>query len=237
MGRPRVHALSSGPRAGSSRREANGHGPWWGRAPRPSTGTTAMRGFGLPDHRADEARTSRRMELVAAFSDALRGTQDEARVMGVLGEILRGLGLNGYVALLGEDRSFLVGRMVAVSAAGAAEMERLLGHALIGARIELAEAPPYRAAVAGAKVERIDAPVWWARLALPRLGRMEADAVARLVEMGDVVLAPIRIGDDVRGVLTVWANNLDDADVAVAEILGRVLGGAFVGRAGALRAH
>jgi hypothetical protein len=230
MSRPRVRKVSTGPRGGSSRPRAGG-GAWWTHAQTRRVAPTGVlgQGFGPPDHRADEARTSRRLELVAGLVGAAQVAHDEDAVMVALVTCLRGLGLNGYAALLADEGSALVGRMLTVSATGAAEIERLVGRAVVGARIALSDAPPYQAALESGRAARVDAPLWWARLAVPGLGQREAEAVARLMELGDVVLAPIAAGDEVLGVVTVWAAGLDSADVALAEILGRVAGVALAG--------
>jgi hypothetical protein len=230
MSRPRVRRLSTGPRAGSARPEVGGVA-WWTRAQarRVQTGGVLGQGLGPPDHRADEARTSRRLELVAGLVGAAQVASDEDAVMAALATCLRGLGLNGYVATLAADGGALVGRMLAVSASGAAEVERLVGRAVVGARMDLADAPPYLAAMEGRRATRVDTPLWWARLASPGLGPREAEAVARVMEMGDVVLAPIAAGHEAIGVLTVWAIRMDESDLALAEILGRIVGVSLAG--------
>jgi hypothetical protein len=232
MSRPRVRRVSTGPRAGSSRPSGGGTA-WWTHAQPRRVGPTDTlgRSFGPPDHAADEARTSRRLELVAGLVSAVQLAPDEEAVMAALANALRDLGLNGYASVLAGDRASLVGRMLAVSASGAAEIERLAGRALVGARIELADATPYLAAMGSGRAVRVDAPLWWARLAAPGLGQRQAEAVARLIELREVALAPIAAGDEVLGVLTVWAVRLDDADVALTEILGRVAGVALAGLA------
>ena len=79
------------------------------------------------------------------------------------------------------------------------------------------------------RTARVDAPLWWARLAVPGLGPREAEALAHLMDLGDAVLGPITAGDEALGILTVRASNLSDADLALAEILGRVAGVALDG--------
>lgn len=237
MSRPRVRTLSGGRRAAAARSPSLA--AWWTRTRRPGVGSSSrtVGGLGPPDHAADEARTFGRLAFVAALVDATQLAPDQDAVWAALRTALRGLGLNGYGSLLADGGAFLVGGTLAVSAAGAAELERVVARAPEGARIGVAGATPYRAVLETGQTVRVEAPQRWARLALPSLGEQEARAVAGLIELGDAVLAPIAAGDDVFGVLTVWAPRLSEADVALAGILGRVVGVALAGLADGAAAH
>src|SRR5579884_947091 len=144
MSRPRVRTLSGGRRAGVARTLSPA--PWWLRTQRPDAGASSrwIGGFAPAGHAADEARTSRRLTAVADLMDAAQRARNRAAVWTALATALRRLGLNGYAALHADRGTFPAGGMLAVSAAGAAEIERILGRAPAAARLGPADATPYR---------------------------------------------------------------------------------------------
>ena len=70
-------------------------------------------------------------------------------------------------------------------------------------------------------------PLAWVFGDAATIGLVEADAVGVLIGLGEAFLAPITDGLDVFGVLTTWAPRLTGPDQAIAEILGRLAGGAL----------
>lgn len=236
MSRPRVRKLSGGPRPGSSRPAAH-PAEWWKHVPldrlAPRKGSNGW--AGSLDATVEEARAARRLGYLASLATGTQGATDDV-VFAALVSALRSLGINGNVAVLEPDGQVLVVKALALPCAATAEVERVLGEAVVGARIDLAEAAPYRAVAQEGRPARLDAPLWWARLAAHALGAEEAGAIAGLVQLGEVALAPIAAGGEVFGVLTVWASSLTDADLSTAEILGRIAGAALAAQRSAVGA-
>jgi hypothetical protein len=230
MGRPRVHKLSGGPR-GASARPRTDEVPWWTIAPlhgvAPGASDPAL--AGPLDAAGQEALAARRLGYLARLATSVR-TVGDAGLFTAVGETLRSLGLQGLVAMAEPDGAALVVKALFLGEAGTAEVERVLGEKVVGARIPLEDATPYRTVLETRSSARVDGTIWWARLASPGLGPEEASAIARLIGLGDAVLAPIVAGQKPVGVLTVWAASLDDADVSTLEIVANLLGSA-VGRA------
>ena len=228
MSQPRVRSLSAGPRRGTARPILPA-GPWWTRGPRPSSPHSGPAGA-APRPVAwlgEVGRADRHEATLAGAADAMQTAVDEAGVFAAASAALERLGLNAHLATLEPGGAALVVRTVVLPQAAAAEVERILGRPLVGARIDLDVPTPYQTVVRDGRVARVDAPLWWVRLAALPIGRAEADAVAALIRLGDVVLAPIAAGPPVLGVLTIWSATLGEADASTAELLGRMLGGAL----------
>jgi hypothetical protein len=174
------------------------------------------------------------MGTLAGAGAAAQAAPDEEGVLAAVGSALVALGLNGHLALVEPGAAVLVIRAVVLPWSGLAQVERVLGRPLVGAGIDLGPATPYRAAVRGERAARVEEPLAWALLAAPGLGRDEARGIGALIRAGEVALAPLTAGGDALGVLTVWATALSAADLATAEVLGRIGGGALAAqRAGA----
>jgi hypothetical protein len=167
------------------------------------------------------------MGTLARAAAAAQAAPDEGGVLAAVGAALFALGLNGHLAVLEPGGACLVVRTVVLPWSGLAQVERVLGHPGVGARIALGPATPYRTAVRGDRAVRVAEPLAWAMLAAPDLGRDEARGIGALIRAGEVVLAPLTAGGEALGVLTVWASALGEADLATAEILGRIAGGAL----------
>jgi hypothetical protein len=136
------------------------------------------------------------------------------------------MGLNAHLAIADPIGAFLVVRRI-ILPAGGEEVERILGGTALGRHIDLDVPTPYRRVFRDGVVERMVAPLLWVRLAVPTLDQEEAIAIAQLIEMGAVALAPITNGGSTLGVLTVWAPALNPADLSIAQMLGRIAGGAL----------
>jgi hypothetical protein len=216
------------PRAGQRDRPAGPDArPWWVRsAPVPAVGgpPAAARS---PEALAERGRAAGRLGTLARAAAAAQAANDEEDALAAVGAALFALGLNGHLALVEPGGTFLVVRAVVLPRAGLAQVERVLGHPVVGTRVDLAPTTPYRMAVDENRAVRLEEPLAWAILAAPGLGRDEALGIGALIRAGEVVLAPLTARGEALGVLTVWASALSEADLATAEILGRIAGGAL----------
>jgi hypothetical protein len=179
----------------------------------------------------EKSRLIRLDALADVASDAWTA-RDEDDVFDAIGTACARLGLNAHLGIADPTGTFLVVRRI-ILPAGGEEIERILGGTALGRRIALDVPTPYRRVFRDGAVERMVAPLLWVRLAVPTLGQDEAIAVARLIKMGAVALAPIVADGATLGVLTVWAPKLEPADLSIAQVLGRIAGGALA----ALRAR
>jgi hypothetical protein len=167
------------------------------------------------------------MGTLARAAAATQGAADEEGVLAAVGAALFALGLNGHLALVAPGSACLVVRTVVLPWSGLAQVERLLGHPGVGARIDAGPATPYGAALGADRAARVEEPLALALLAAPGLRRDEARAIGTLIRAGEVALAPLTAGGEALGVLTVWASALSEADLSTAETLGRLAGGAL----------
>lgn len=117
--------------------------------------------------------------------------------------LFRTLGLNGHLDFLDPGGSGLVIRSVVLDCAGLAEVERVLGRAVVGARIGLDTPTPDRRVAQTRRAARVGAPLWWARPLAPSLCLLEPEAIAGLVRLGEVTVVPVVAGGRTLGVLTV----------------------------------
>jgi hypothetical protein len=179
----------------------------------------------------DELRLGR-LDTLADIASQAWAAGDEDDLFDAIGNGCARLGLNAHLGIADPSGEFLTVRRI-VLPAGGEEIERILGGEALGRRIDLDLPTPYRHVFREGAVERMIAPLLWVRLAVPTLGQEEAIAVARLIQMGAVALAPITDGGRSLGVLTVWAPTLGAADLSAAQLLGRIAGGVLA----ALRAR
>jgi hypothetical protein len=227
MSQPRLHGVSAGKRAGTARPIPKTE-PWW--AHQESNGAARRSGAGVASmlpHLGEAGRADRHERGLAAAAEAIQAAPDAAEVFAALGSAVEHFGLNGHVAALEAGERELVVKSVALPWAALGEVERLLGHSVVGARLRLDEVPPYASVVRSGRSERVDEPMWWARLAVPGIEPTEARVIGRLIRLGDVVLAPILTDGRVFGVLTVWSSELSGATASTAELLGRMAGSAL----------
>ena len=180
----------------------------------------------------DEKTRVRRLDTLAEVASNAWAAVDEDAIYDAIGTGCARLGLNAHIGIADATGAFLVVRRI-ILPAGGEEVERILGGTALGRRIDLDVPTPYRRVFRDGAVERMVAPLLWVRLAVPTLGQDEAIAVARLIQMGAVALAPIAADGGTLGVLTVWAPTLEAADLSIAQMLGRIAGGALA----ALRAR
>jgi hypothetical protein len=173
-----------------------------------------------------------RLNTLADIASEAWAARNEDDLFDAIGTGCAQLGLNAHLGIADPTGQFLTVRRI-ILPAGGEEIERILGGAALGRRIDLDVPTPYRRVFREGAVERMIAPLLWVRLAVPTLGQEEAIAVARLIQMGAVALAPITDGRRSLGVLTVWAPTLGPADLSAAQLLGRIAGGALA----ALRAR
>ena len=136
-------------------------------------------------------------------------------------------GLTGHLALLDPTEQALVVRRAVLPWAWRAQIERAHGGPMVGMRIDAGPGTAHRAVVRDGSAMHAPEPLAWVIGEAPGIGPGEADAIGALVGLGEACLAPLADGREVFGVLTVWAPTLGRRDRAVAEILGRLAGGAL----------
>ena len=180
----------------------------------------------------DEKSRVRRLDVLAEVASNAWAAADEDAIYDAITTGCARLGLNAHIGIADTTGSFLVVRRIILTAGGE-EIERILGGTALGRRIALDMPTPYQRVFREGVAERMVAPLLWVRLAVPTLGQDDAIAVARLIQMGAVALAPIAAEGGALGVLTVWAPTLGAADLSLARMLGRIAGGALA----ALRAR
>ena len=216
----RSHARARGP--GS----ATGAGapdlrPWWSKksAPRPDRMVVTV-----PP--AVERETTR-LATIARAAAGIQRAADEHEVFAAVADAIERHGLSGHVASLDATGQFLEIRRTAMPWAHQAELERIHGGAMVGARIGVAAGGAHWTVVHQRCPMHAPEPLAWALAAAPGIGPVEADAIGAYVGLGEALLVPITDERDVFGVLTLWASSLTPSDRALAEILGRLAGGAL----------
>jgi hypothetical protein len=193
---------------------------WWSKsAPRP--GRTVVTVPPAPE------REATRLGTIAAAAAVVQRAADEHEVFAAVAEAIERHGLSGHVAALDPTGRFLEIRRTAMPWAHQAELERLHGGTMVGARIAVAAGSAHWTVVHQRCPMHAPEPLAWALAAAPGIGPAEADAIGAYIGLGEALLVPITDERDVFGVLTLWASGLTPSDRSLVEILGRLAGGAL----------
>lgn len=179
-------------------------------------------------------RTSRRMRVLtwAATEAQTAATEDE--IFAVIDAAIVRDGLNVHASMLAPDpangRARLTIRHVALTAPSLRQaIERLLGRPILGIQMDVERVEPYRRAIASGQPVLVPDAAGWLQEALPWLSPRAARALGGLRQVGQGMCVPITDGQVVLGVLSIWGESLDEADLPPMELLGRQAGGAVAG--------
>src|SRR5688572_7666701 len=98
---------------------------------------------------------------------------------------------------------------------------------MVGARIDVGTGGAHWSVLHQRCSMHAPEPLGWVLDAAAGIGPAESDAIAAFVGLGEALLVPITDEREVFGVLTLWASSLSSSDRTVAELLGRIAGGAL----------
>jgi hypothetical protein len=194
--------------------------PWWAMSP-PRAGWVDAGASPTPEREADH------LDAIASTAAALQLAPDERGVFDALGAAVELRGLSGHVSIVDRAAGSLEIRATTLPWAHQAELERLHGAPMVGARIPLDPGAAHRAVVHGGSSMHAPEALAWVLGAAPGVGPAEAASIGAFVGLGEALLVPITDGREVAGVLTVWAPMLTRSDRAFCEIIGRIAGGAL----------
>jgi hypothetical protein len=195
--------------------------PWWAMgAPRPGK-VVAVVASPLAEREAD------RLDAIASAAAAVQQAPDARGVFDAIEAAVERRGLSGHVATLDQTGTFLVIRGTMLPWAHQAQLERIHGAPMVGARIDLGPTTAHRAVVRDGASMHAPAALAWVLGVTPDVVPAEIDAISAFVGLGEVLLVPITDGREVSGVLTVWAPAVTRSERAFSEIVGRLAGGAL----------
>ena len=193
---------------------------WWAKsAPRPDRTVVAV----PPSVQRDASR----LDMVAAAAAVIQRASDEHEVFAAVAEAIELHGLSGHLAALDPTGLFLTVHRASLPWAHQAELERLHGGPMVGARIEIGTGGAHWSVLHQRCSMHAPEPLGWVLGAAADIGPADSDAIAAFVGLGEALLVPITDERDVFGVLTLWAPTLGSSDRMFAEILGRIAGGAL----------
>ncbi len=163
----------------------------------------------------DITKRKRAEQLLHALNEAALAMEQALtpqEVFAAVGTEFAKLGWSYAILLLNEDRRTLTPHHLSYDPRGIKAVKRLLGGDLSLAEIPLEAVEPFQQAIReGKSIFVADSEAL--RPALPTRARPLSVRIARLLRITKSVVAPLIVGDDTLGLLTVQADDLTEGDV------------------------
>jgi PAS domain S-box-containing protein len=161
----------------------------------------------------ESARSRRLLLALSQAAQAIERARTREEVYAVIGAHVSALGYEATILELTDDRAHLTISHLTIDAALLRIVEKLFRRSARGYRFPLVRDGFYRQVLASEQTilaEDDDQPF---REALPRLLRPLAGQVKRMLGVEQGILAPLKAGGEVRGLLVVTGSGLTEADL------------------------
>ncbi|MBI4789366.1 MAG: GAF domain-containing protein [Chloroflexi bacterium] len=165
--------------------------------------------------REEAERMAQRWELINAVGVFIQEESDPTRIFQVIGGELQKLRLHCFIALWDEPSQKLRLGYVSLAPAARRHLERLVGMSATEFRMNIADMPEFRRALAERRAVFFESSHEFIRRHWPQLSPEFAQRIVELAGLGKHINVPLLARDRSLGLLGLWGPDLDAADLPV----------------------